>query len=314
MATLVNVDNFVRAETARMFDNVVALAGGMNRWYHYREPTPLDRQPVIRMNRDTLYSGAIVDIGRGAELTLPDSGDRYMTVMVVNQDHYDNAVLSGAVTHHLDPEEHGTRFVSLSIRTFVDPTSPADVAEVNNLQDAVTLSADSEDLFTHPEYDKATLDATRKSLLKLAEGVPDTDRMFGRKEDVDPVRHLIGTAFGWGGLPVTEAYYYTEAAPRPVGRYTLTFQEVPVDAFWSIAIYNRDGYLEANPYDSHGLNSVTAQPDENGKVILNFSPERGNLTGYVYIMDGWNYVLRLYRPQASVLDKTWKPPTPQQVT
>ena len=227
MATLVNVDNFVRAETARMFDNVAALAGGVNRWYHYREPTPLDRQPVIRMNRDTLYSGAIVDIGRGAEVMLPDSGDRYMTVMVVNEDHYDNAVLSEAGTHHLDPEEHGTRFVSLSIRTFVDPNNPDDVAEVNALQDAVTLSAASDGPYTHPEYDKATLDATREPLLKLAEGVPDTDGMFGRKEDVDPVRHLIGTAFGWGGLPVTEAYYYTEAAPRPAGRYTLTSKTCP---------------------------------------------------------------------------------------
>jgi len=311
MGTLVNVDNFVRAETARMFDDVVALAGGVNRWYHYREPTPLDRQPVIRMNRDTLYSGAIVDISLGAELTLPDSGDRYMTVMVVNEDHYDNAVLSGAGTHRLDPEEHGTRFVSLSIRTFVDPTNPDDVAQVNALQDAVTLSAGSDGSYTHPEYDKASLDATREPLLKLAEGVPDTDGMFGRKEDVDPVRHLIGTAFGWGGLPVTEAYYYVEAAPRPVGRYTLTFGDVPVDAFWSIAIYNRDGYFEPNPYDSHGLNSVTASPDENGKVILNLSPERGNLANHVYIMDGWNYELRLYRPQASVLDKTWTPPTPQ---
>ena len=172
MATLVNVDNFVRAETARMFDNVAALAGGVNRWYHYREPTPLDRQPVIRMNRDTLYSGAIVDIGRGAEFTLPDSGNRYMTVMVVNEDHYDNAVLSGAGTHHLDPEEHGTRFVSLSIRTFVDPTNPDDLTEVNALQDAVTLSAASDGPYTHPEYDKATLDATREPLLKLAGGSP----------------------------------------------------------------------------------------------------------------------------------------------
>jgi len=314
MATPVNVDNFVRAETARMFDNVVALAGGVNRWYHYREPTPLDRQPVIRMNRDTLYSGAIVDIRRGAELTLPDSGDRYMTVMVVNEDHYDNLVLSGTGAYHLDPEEHGTPFVSLSIRTFVDPNSPDDVAEVNALQDAVTLSAASDGPYTHPEYDEATLDATRESLLKLGEGVPDADGMFGTKEDVDPVRHLIGTAFGWGGLPVTEAYYYTEATPRPVGDYTIAFENVPVGAFWSIAIYNRDGYFESNPYDSYGLNSVTALPDENGRVILNLSPEPGDVANHVHIMDGWNYVLRLYRPQASVLDRTWKPPTPQPAT
>jgi len=297
-----------------MFDNILALAGGVNRWYHYREPTPLDRQPVIRMNRDTLYSGAIVDIRQGAELTLPDSGNRYMTVMVVNEDHYDNLVLSGAGIYQLDPEEHGTPFVSLSIRTFVDPNIPDDIIEVNDLQDAAILTAASNESYTHPEYDQATLDTTREPLLKLAEGVSDTDGMFGKKEDVDPVRHLIGTAFGWGGLPVAEAYYYTEATPRPVGHYTLTFDNVPVDAFWSVAIYNRDGYFEANAYNSYGLNSVTASSDEDGKVTLNLSPEQDDLTNHVYIMDGWNYVLRLYRPKASVLDKTWTPPSPEPIT
>jgi len=314
VTTLVNVDNFVQAETARMFDNVVALAGGVNRWYHYREPTPLDRQPVIRMNRDTLYSGAIVDIRQGAELALPDAGDRYMTVMVVNEDHYDNLVLSGAGTYQLNTDEHETPFVSLSIRTFVDPSDPDDVKEVNDLQDEVVLNAGSGGPYTHPDYNPETLDATRELLLKLAEAIPDTDGMFGKREDVDPIRHLIGTAFGWGGLPVNEAYYYTEATPRPVGEYTLTFQEVPVDAFWSIAIYNRDGYLEANPYNSYGLNSVTAAPDENGKVTLYLSPQQDDLTNHVYIMEGWNYVLRLYRPQVSVLDKTWTPPTPNPTT
>ena len=63
-----------------------------------------------------------------------------------------------------------------------------------------------------------------------------------------------------------------------------------------------------------GLNSVTASPNENGKVTLNFSPEQDDPTNYVYIMDGWNYVLRQYRPQASVLNKTWTPPTPNPTT
>jgi hypothetical protein len=310
VATLVNVDNFASAETARMFDNILALAGGVNRWYHYREPTPLDRQPVIRMNRDTLYSTAIVDIRQGAELTLPDADGRYMTVMVVNEDHYVNLVLSGAGTYQLDMDEHGTPFVSLAIRTFVDPNDPDDISEVNALQDAVELNAGSEGPYTHPEYDPATLDGTREPLLRLAEGVSDADGMFGKREDVDPVRHLIGTALGWGGLPVNEAFYYTEATPRPVGHYTLLLESVPVDAFWSIAIYNKDGYFEANPYNSFGLNSITATPDERGRVTLNLAPEPGDLTNHAYIMDGWNYVLRLYKPQAPVLDKTWTPPSP----
>jgi len=310
MTTIVNVDNFARAETARMLDDILQMTGGVNQWVHYRSPTPVDQQTVIRMNRDTLYSGAIVDISEGARLTLPDSGGRYMTVMVVNEEHYDNLVLSEPGDHGLVIADHGTSYVSLSIRTFVDPSDPADIAEVNALKDAVGLEAASARPYSHEDYDRATLDTTRAALLKLAEGVPDAARMFGKKQDVDPVRHLIGTAFGWGGLPENEAFYFTEAGPRPAGNYTFTFEDVPVDAFWSLAIYNRDGYFEANPYNSFGMNSISADADADGKVTLNLSPEDRGLPNHVYVMDGWNYVLRFYKPQQSVVDRSWKPPTP----
>ena len=68
------------------------------------------------MNRDTLYSTAVVDISEGATLTLPDSGDRYMTLMVVNQDHYINEVFSGGGTYKLDMETFETPFVSVWVR------------------------------------------------------------------------------------------------------------------------------------------------------------------------------------------------------
>lgn len=82
MGVYVNVDNFRAAETARLFDDILKMSGGTNQWFHYREPTGVDNQPVIRMNRDTLYSSVIVDISEGATLTLPDAGGRYLTVMV----------------------------------------------------------------------------------------------------------------------------------------------------------------------------------------------------------------------------------------
>jgi hypothetical protein len=75
-AVAVNVDNFARAETDRMFGAIQQQAGGVNQWFHLRVPTPVDQQTVIRMNRDTLYSGAIVDISAGATLTIPDTGRR----------------------------------------------------------------------------------------------------------------------------------------------------------------------------------------------------------------------------------------------
>jgi hypothetical protein len=55
----VNTDNYIRAETARMFDGTFAVAGGSNHLAHNRVATPIDEQVVIRMNRDTLYSAAV---------------------------------------------------------------------------------------------------------------------------------------------------------------------------------------------------------------------------------------------------------------
>jgi len=79
---VVNVDNFARAETDRMFAAIQSQAGGVNRWLHFRAPTPVDRQTVIRMNRDTLYSAALVDISAGATLAIPDAGRRYVSALV----------------------------------------------------------------------------------------------------------------------------------------------------------------------------------------------------------------------------------------
>ena len=311
--TLVNVDNYARAETAMMFYNQLAMSGGVNRWIHFRVPTPVDQQPVIRMNRDTLYSGAVVDISGGGTVTLPDAEGRYLTLMVINEDHYINRVVSEPGTYELSVEDHKTPFVNVVARILVDANDPDDIAEVNRLQDQVILNLNSQNDYTHPDYDRDSFKATKDALLALGEGVSDTTRTFGKQSEVDPVRHLIGAATGWGGLPETEAYYYIESEPRPGGRYTFTLRDVPVDAFWSVSIYNRDGYFEANPYNSYSLNSVTARADADGSVILNLAPEGEGLANHLYVADGWNYALRLYRPQPAVLDKTWTPPTPQPV-
>ncbi len=105
---IVNVDNFVRAETAAQFDRGIMVVGGVNQWLHIRQPTPLDQQSVIRMNRDTLYSSVLVDISKGATFTMPDSGDRYMSVMVINEDHYLNNVILDVGTYELTMEEFDT--------------------------------------------------------------------------------------------------------------------------------------------------------------------------------------------------------------
>lgn len=307
----VGVDNFVRAETARMFDGVMAQVGAVNRWIHNRVPTPLDAQNVIRMNRDTLYSSALVDISEGAILTMPDSAGRYMSMMVINEDHYINDIFHEPGTYELSVGDFDTPYVGLVLRTFVDPQDADDLAVVHALQDGLGLEAESATPYSHPAYDEDGRKETAEALLMLAKGVPDSRGTFGAKAEVNPIRHLIGTVAGWGGLPESEAYYIIETEPRPVGHYTLTVSDVPVDGFWSLSIYNRDGFFEENPYDTYSLNNLTSETNDDGSFTLNLAPDGEGLTNYLYVMEGWNYAFRCYRPRQAILDGTWTLPEPQ---
>jgi hypothetical protein len=260
MTIKVSIDNFARAETDRMFAGIQADAGGINTFRHNREPAPIDEQTVIRLNRDTLYSFAIVDISAGARVTLPDAGDRYMSAMVVNNDHYVNAIFHDAGTHELTIDKFDTEYVMVGVRTLVDPTEEGDIAEVSRLQDQIMLVAGSARPFVSPDYDKVSFDGTRDGLLQLAKYVTGFDRMFGTREEVDPVRYLLGAAAGWGGL------------------YT--------------------------------VNNITGVPNDDGSITVRFVTDPNDpRANAIPVPEGWNFLIRLYRPRPEVLNGIWKVPT-----
>jgi hypothetical protein len=304
----VDVDNFIRAETDRMFGSFVHDAGGVNRLIHGREPTPLDHQPVIRMNRDTLYSFAVVDIASGATITVPASGERYVSVMVVNQSHYVNHIYHDAGTYELTVDEFDTPYVTVAIRVLADPNNEDDLATVHALQDLFQLDAKSARPFEPLEWDPASLDATRNAILELAKHVSGFGGAFGSKAEVDPVKHLIGTAAGWGGLPSYEAFYINVDPELPVGKYELHVSEVPVDGFWSISVYNAEGYF---PNTDHpvSLNNITAAREPDGSINVHFGNWEPDTSNQVSVSDGWNYLIRLYQPHPEILDGSWTFPT-----
>ncbi|GAA3629174.1 DUF1254 domain-containing protein [Microlunatus ginsengisoli] len=271
----VNVDNFVRAETDRMFAGIQFDAGGVNTFAHNRTPAPIDKQTVIRLNRDTLYSFAVTDISAGATLTVPETDGRYLSVMIVNRDHFINKVFHDPGTYELTAEEFDADYVLVAARTLVDPRDPDDVAKVAAIQDRLGLTARSARTFEMPEYDPASFDRTRGALLALAHDMDNFARSFGRRGEVDPVRHLIGTAAGWGGLPDTEATYVGVAPDLPVGEYELRIaDDVPVDGFWSISVYNAAGYFEPNTADAYTINSIAAAREDDGSVVVRFGGGR----------------------------------------
>jgi len=305
--TLVSPDNFARAESDLYFGNVVK-DGGFGTFFHIRELTPIDHQIVIRANRDTLYSAAVFDLDAGpVTVTLPDPGARFMSMQVIDEDHYTHEVIYSAGDYALNRERIGTRYVLAAVRTLVDPNDPADLTMVHRLQNAIAVTQAGPGTFEIPKWDPMSQKVVRDALVTLAKTLPDTKHMFGSKNDTEPVRHLIGTANAWGGNPQEDALYLTVVPQANDGTtvHRLTVGDVPVDGFWSVTVYSSDGYFSANSQNAYSFNNVTAQKDSDGTTTIQFGGCDGSAPNCLPTTPGWNYTVRLYRPQPSILDGSW---------
>src|SRR6516164_11393460 len=131
---------------------------GLGKLLHVRSPTEIDKQMVIRMNRDTLYSSAVFDLDAGpVTITLPDAGKRFMSMQIIDEDHYAPMVAYSPNSVTLSKDKIGSRYVLAAVRTLVDPSDPKDVEAVHTLQDSIkVVQPGGPGAFEIPNWDGAS--------------------------------------------------------------------------------------------------------------------------------------------------------------
>jgi hypothetical protein len=312
----VTVANFTRAETHMYFEKCVR-EGALGRLLHNRIPTPIDKQDVIRMNRDTLYSFGVFDLDAGpATIELPDVGKRFMSLLVIDEDHYALPVVYAPGRYTFTREQVGTRYMLAAVRTLADAGSAADVKAANAAQDRIKTLQPARGSFEIPNWDTAARDEIRKLLLALsARAGTTTEERFGARDTVDPIQHLLASAAGWGGNPREAAVYAAGVPAANDGKtvHRLTVRDVPVDGFWSLSIYNAGGFFEKNKRGSYSLNNLTAKRNDDGSFTIELGGKPTTKSNWLFTPPGWNYLVRMYKPRKPVLDGTWQFPEPQPV-
>lgn len=308
-AITVTPENFARAETDTYFAKNVA-DGALGKFVHNREATPIDKQVIIRMNRDTLYSAAVFDLDAGpVTLSLPDSGDRFMSAQIIDQDQYTLDVFYGGEPRVYSKDKVGTRYLFAIVRTLANPETPGDLDEVHKLQDAIKVEQPGgPGAFEIPNWDPVSHKKVRDVLLALAATMPNFDHAFGNRTEVDPVKFLVASAAGWGGNPDSAARYVSYVPKENDGKTVYRLHvpaDVPVDGFWSISRYNAEGFFAKNEYNAYSLNNLTATKAADGSVDVQFGGCDGKIPNCLPTDPGWNYTVRLYRPRAAVLDGSW---------
>lgn len=184
--------------------------------------------------------------------------------------------------------------------------------EVIALQDGITLEQKAKGEYSQSNNrDMEEILTMRKQYQQRAveEGVKSQD-MAGKKADTRVDMHNFGVTVGWGGLTKEGTVYifFQEASTDPK---TLTLKHVPMadNPFWSIAVYDSDGYPKGEDFK---INSAFAKQGPTGEAVVSFggSPKQDN---YLEIYPDWTATFRIYSPQEAYFDGQWKVPELQSV-
>jgi len=301
----VTIQNYVRAETDLQMRTYVENMDAFGKFAHVREAYDVTSKDTVRPNRDTIYSWSVFDVTSPLTIGLPDPEGRYQSLMVVSQDH---SIWTeyGPKEVVLDEKTVGTRYALLLVRTFLDPNDEEDVKAAHALQDAITVKQVDKGKFEVPGWKKEEVESMREKINVVAAAMPDSTKSFGRKEELDPIYWLLGAAYGWGGLPAQDSTYAGGVPEKNDGKtpYILTVKDVPVDAFWSVTVYDDKGMFIVNEHNAYSYNSITSKKNEDGSVTIHFGGNPGQ-DNFLPIAPGWSYIARMYQPRKEILDGSW---------
>jgi hypothetical protein len=172
-----------------------------------------------------------------------------------------------------------------------------------------------------PEAAQAHMRAVLPTMARLANGWSmntDTMGVYGNYY----LKRAVITRIGLGANQTDDAIYPLQVSTsdgQPADgahKYVLRFaagQLPPVDAFWSVTMYDMEGFQVANPMDRFAIGSSNdlrrdadasltlyiQHPDPGGDATANWLPAPAG---------PFSLCMRLYAPRAEALDGRWNPP------
>jgi len=315
-ATVLTDENFGLAESQMIFAKyvkdiaAVTNTNGVGVFMHNKKAADPKDKTVVRINFDTKYSIAILDLKEEATLTMPETNGRYQSAWFITEEHYNPMAINTPGTYKITQEDMGSRYIMLVIRTQVNMTDPEDLAKVSSLQDQLQLTQNDRGSYVITNnWDRAEVLKMRKKYQKItAEKNITSNLMFGEKGETTLENHNAGVSTGWGGMTARQAVY-PNFQPKNSNPATLALKDVPVDAFWSITVYDQEGWVVGEHFN---VNSSFAKANEKGEYIIHFGGDN-KADNYLDTFEGWNFILRMYQPTVPYFDGTWTVPELVQV-
>lgn len=299
---------------------------------------------VVRMNNDTFYKLAFVNLEKGPVLLKSEkSGDNRFSSFQLMDDrnvNFRNVIRpNGSYTLF-----HGDKPADIQGEAIEAPSKlmvvivRVEVKDKNNLDDmrgakaifnGITISGPKLDTLAKVDllsgFDEKVVKEANRQMEETIASTPFSKLVAGADDVPDKVSYLqlaAGTKFGWGG-PVTSHSAYEsfmsdkngKALTGKNGTYTVTTKEPPVNAFWSITVYDteRGGFLHPNKDDRYHINNTGAVKNDNGTVTFTFKTTCGrDDLNCLEVPEGqFDLATRYYLPKEDIRSGKWTFPPPE---
>lgn len=307
---MVTPETYPTDETSRQILNRQSLVG-VNKFAHNRVLTPTDNQPVVRMNRDTYYSFAVVDLAKGATVVMPEIPEgRYMSVQPVTEDHRIQKMMYGPGSFELST--HTGTHLYLIVR--LDGTFSE--AEAKEIQDQMKINANSNNLFAAEPISKASFMKVESELKAKLPDIVKRDGNDGMKgmftdprdesaKDFTVEKYQVGAAGGWGGAQIIDNIYESSGNFSTDSCYQLTFEDPKNGAFWSVTVYDKNGFMFN---ELANFSSNTARKNSDGTYTVSFGcgENAPNNLSIDNPSNVFNIIVRHYRPSQRVIEEGYR--------
>lgn len=330
------------------YNYAVRYTGGdpqkLNIWVVGAEPklVKAGEDTIVRMNNDTYYKMAFMDLSLGPVVlsSVNPSKNRFNSFQLMDDRNAnfknilfpdgDYTLYHGDVPGKIAGEAIGSpsSFAVVIVRVEVkDRTNPEDIADAQDIFNGISIKGDQPvefpvlDLLSR--FDETVAIEASRRMDEAYATVPFTDTIVGPGQepgvDVPILNHSAGTKAGWGGPDPAHSAYESilldkngEALVGSNGTYTLTTEEPPVDAFWSITVYDfdRGGFFHPNADDRYHINNTSAIRNDDGTITFLFKVdcETSDANCLEVPVGQFDLVTRYYLPHKEIIMGDWTLP------
>lgn len=296
----VTAENFTDVEAEVNFYKWVKK-DAMNKLFHLTQLTPAGPMPTVRMNRDTLYSAALVDASNGFKVHMPDQGI-YTSALVIDQKGYSQDYIWQSGTHKVNINKENGDFVWVLFRVGLEKG----MEKALQAQKTVAISDMGNKVWTPKNYDKAQYQKLHDQYMNEAINSGMFMQYGSDASRIDMKAKRLSDAAGWGGMDFGINNYQISKNMDGDACYSTTFEDPKAEEFWSFTMYDADGWL-LPINEKNVLNSRDAVPNKDGTYTVRFNCGEDAVNNLQTTEKVFGFAWRVYGSSYKVRAGRWNP-------